>query len=351
MIRLSLTPTALLRTSFAFSPLAEVTSSLRILTSGQVPKWHEPWFREVRDKFGKLDWRLLSAVAPNRHILPEFMFQPPSGTATAIEDQLDNLQKLGRDDIEAGLRETWAEQLPDGARRLLEARKATAARLTSALWDYWCLAISPYWADILATLQGDLIRRERLLAEIGLEGLFATLHDDLHFADDRIYINKPEDSHWSLNRAGATIIPSVFVAPHLAIPSSDDRDGIYFIYGAHRFDAVWSSWSRSADTGDSPLDALIGSTKASILEELELPATTLALAERLKLKSPGVSQHLSAMKNSGLLKSRRSGKSVFYYRTELAERLLTVASLPPTAAGSFHHHRIVDRLLDAQKRP
>jgi DNA-binding transcriptional ArsR family regulator len=287
-----------------------------------VPKWHELWLDEVRDGLGKLDWEVLSTVAPYRHTVPEFMVPPATSIGTTVEEQLRSMGGLSREDLVRGLRETWrGSKAPIGVRSLLRPRKAAVERLTTALWEYWCVAFAPYWPDIRSVLQGDLIHREGLMANVGLGGVLATLHDDLRLVGDRLYVDKPDNVTWDLT-TGIILIPSVFVPPHLVIPTDGRHGGTYFVYGAHRFDRIWYGWNQPLDRGSSPLDGLIGSTRANILVALEFPDTTLSLARRLRLKPPGVSQHLSALKNSGLLKSRRNGKAVLYYRTALADRLL-----------------------------
>ena len=54
---------------------------------------------------------------------------------------------------------------------------------------------------------------------------------------------------------------------------------------------------------------------------------TTELAHRCGLSAPGASQHLTALRDAGLVTAHRAGRSVLYARTSVADALLA-----PTAA-------------------
>lgn len=54
-----------------------------------------------------------------------------------------------------------------------------------------------------------------------------------------------------------------------------------------------------------------------MLTALDEPSTTTALAHRLGLAASSVSAHLTVLRDSGLLTSRRYGHQVLYERTPL----------------------------------
>jgi DNA-binding transcriptional ArsR family regulator len=70
---------------------------------------------------------------------------------------------------------------------------------------------------------------------------------------------------------------------------------------------------------------LLGRSRATILAELDQPATTTSLAQRLALSPATVSGHLKVMQRAGLLTSHRVGHHVRYKRTGLGDD--TVAGL------------------------
>jgi DNA-binding transcriptional ArsR family regulator len=80
-------------------------------------------------------------------------------------------------------------------------------------------------------------------------------------------------------------------------------------------------------TQDSPpapgtLGRLLGRTRALILAALDQPLSTTALAAATELSPAGVSRHLLALRDAGLLTTARHGHEIRYRRTELGSALL-----------------------------
>ncbi|WP_344295696.1 helix-turn-helix domain-containing protein, partial [Streptomyces synnematoformans] len=65
----------------------------------------------------------------------------------------------------------------------------------------------------------------------------------------------------------------------------------------------------------------LGAGRAGVLAALDEPASTSALARRLRLAPSSVSAHLSVLKAAGLLTSRRERHRVLYERTPLGVAL------------------------------
>ncbi|GLY92309.1 ArsR/SmtB family transcription factor [Actinoallomurus iriomotensis] len=71
--------------------------------------------------------------------------------------------------------------------------------------------------------------------------------------------------------------------------------------------------------------AVIGRSRTTLLAELEAPASTTDLARRTGISAAGVSQHLTALRDAGMVSAHRPGRSVLYARTALAESLLATS--------------------------
>nr|BFE79594.1 hypothetical protein GCM10020093_021950 [Planobispora longispora] len=70
---------------------------------------------------------------------------------------------------------------------------------------------------------------------------------------------------------------------------------------------------------------MLGRSRALLLAELEVPASTTQLSGRTGMSMGGVSQHLTALRDAGLVSAHRSGRYVLYARSEAGETLLTAA--------------------------
>jgi DNA-binding transcriptional ArsR family regulator len=71
---------------------------------------------------------------------------------------------------------------------------------------------------------------------------------------------------------------------------------------------------------------MIGRTRAAVLLRLAVPMSTTQLARDLGQSPATVSKHLSILREGGMATSWRSGRSVMYRRTPLAETVLAAMS-------------------------
>ncbi|MFJ9023343.1 ArsR/SmtB family transcription factor [Streptomyces sp. NPDC102259] len=82
-------------------------------------------------------------------------------------------------------------------------------------------------------------------------------------------------------------------------------------------------WTNTTARSPEALVRLLGRGRAAVLGALDDPATTSALAHRLGLAPSSVSAHLTVLRDSGLLLSRRYGHQVLYERTPLGMALVS----------------------------
>jgi DNA-binding transcriptional ArsR family regulator len=196
------------------------------------------------------------------------------------------------------------------------------------IWDYWQIAIEPYWPRICAVLEDDVaFRASRVLAG-GLFELMSDLHPEVSLCSDLLHIDKPHHADSTYAGAELTLIPSVFVWPNLIVGHEDDRK-FSLTYAACGVGRAWEGIS-CLERQEDQLGALLGRTRAAILARLAVPMSTTQLARELG-QSPGtVSQHLSILRDSGMATSWRSGRNVLYRQTPLAASV--IAANTPYAA-------------------
>ncbi len=78
--------------------------------------------------------------------------------------------------------------------------------------------------------------------------------------------------------------------------------------------------ARLASPGQA-LHRLLGGSRAAILLALEDPASTTQLAATLGQSLGGVGDHLTVLREAGLVTRARSGRSVLYRRTPVGDAL------------------------------
>jgi DNA-binding transcriptional ArsR family regulator len=89
------------------------------------------------------------------------------------------------------------------------------------------------------------------------------------------------------------------------------------IYPARGIATLWEQ----APAAPGGLARLIGGSRATMLADLAAPRSTTELAIRLSLSPGTTSHHLAALREAGLVTSRREGRSVLYARTPLGDAL------------------------------
>lgn len=322
MIDFRLSLDALGQTRFAYSPLAEVAASLRVLTCDQVGPVLQPWQRAVNARLDGVDLEILSAAVPPGPYSAHFLFLSSSDPRTGIDDQLDRLLQLSDVQLHDDLAEVWeGRPVSAAAAELMSGGRHVRRRLVDAVSAYWRVAIEPYWSQMRAVLDDDVSYRARQVLGGGLYDLLTDLHPEVSIEGGVLHVDKPHLPDLSYDNAKLTLLPSIFVWPKLIIGHGDAGQFEVF-YAARGVGRVWEETS-DLESADS-LGALLGRTRAAILGRLDVPLSTSQLARELN-QSPGtVSEHLSVLRRSGLLTSWRSGRSVLYRRTPLASSIVAV---------------------------
>ncbi|GAB2647212.1 hypothetical protein GCM10009743_23470 [Kribbella swartbergensis] len=275
--------------------------------------------REVAGHAHKLDWKLLCALAPWRHVMPAFYGQSIPATPIDIEKQLHLVAEMPVDELSSALTKTWQScGLPTVAQQLLSDPTSASRRVADALWDFWCAALEPHWRRLSAVHDDDLVFRQRIVAGEGLAPAMVSVDWRIEMDARSLLIHKSDRLTMDTGGKGVVFIPSVFVGRSLAVGATGLAQPL-IIYAARRAEAAWDE---DLSEQAAHVSELIGPTRTRILCALRLPQSTTALSALLSLSKPAVSQHLSVLFNSGLVRSSRSGRVVLYQQTELGSRLV-----------------------------
>lgn len=315
------------RTRFAFSPVWETVTSLRILTADSSTGVHAPWLQHVRPQLDRVDLELLTALVRPTGYIPDFLHPLPPKRSPTFHDGLAEVAATEPDLVAEELshlaNHPMAQQGPGRQRRvellgeLAAAPKAGLARIVTDLEQYWHLAIAPSWSRIQALLEADLTYRLQELAAGGLQQLFRTLHPSVSFDHDTLRIRKYYEGHADLRHRGLLLVPCAFAWPHVIVRTADPQPAL--TYAPRGLGRLW----QAADTTDHhPLTDVLGHSRAAILAQLDLPMSTTQLACQLGVTAPTLSVHLKALKAAKIVSARRDGRAVLYSRTPLGDQLV-----------------------------
>ncbi|WP_031520735.1 ArsR/SmtB family transcription factor [Streptomyces sp. NRRL F-5123] len=325
---LSFSAADMAQTRFAVSPMWEVVTSYRLLRSEQEQPLHRRWTAQVRPRLAEagLDRGWLATVIPADGYLADFLNPTPADPFPTLTDELAAIRRTPADRVHVELDMLAAEQdLSRSARvRLLrQAPEAALDKITEEVAAYWELALAPYWDRIRRLLEADVFHRARQVAEYGAGRVLGDLHESVTWDAGTLHLVR---RHCSLTRtetgSGLLLVPSAFAWPRV-LTRSVPPDPPQLAYPARGIGTLWEP----RPTGSTEaVAAVLGRSRTQLLAELDTPASTTELAHRCGLSAPGASQHLTALRDAGLVTAHRAGRSVLYARTTVADALLS----PPT---------------------
>jgi DNA-binding transcriptional ArsR family regulator len=311
------------RLRFAISPIWELTASLQTLRDPGRSATHVRWVRGLRGTLADLDLAAALRLTPAHGYVPDFLTPPPSGPLAEIDEQLAEMRAVPADQIrrEVG----WAlgnRAAPAALAPFLSDPGDALAHLADQLEAFWTRALAPHWPRIRRLLDADLAHRARRLTEGGPAALFADLHPDVRWREDRVEVQMPHDRRLDLEGRGLLLLPSAFggTKPTVVLDPPWQPALSYPARG------VALLWDVGTERAPAALAGVLGRTRARILATLDAPRSTTELAEMLSLTPGGASQHLSALRAAGLVAGRREGRAVLYARTPAADALVEAAA-------------------------
>jgi hypothetical protein len=289
---------------------------------------HSAWLRRHRAALRRIadthDLRPLVALTRPGGYTPDFLRPPPNGPGAEIDVELEQIRATPTERVRAEIRQSLRGQGPIGAdvERALLADVA-AERLADLLAAMWMGFVEPSWERIRGCLERDVLYRSRLLVARGLATVLEDVAPSVAFDGEHGLAQVR-----SRDGAGILLVPSVFIWPRAAAVRSRASGPLTLGYPARGIEVIWAPSSRPRH---GELARLIGQTRTQILEALEEPMHTTALAHHLG-RSPGnVADHLAVLRLSGLVANARVGAHVIYSRTSLGEAMLRGSSGLATA--------------------
>jgi len=315
---------------FALSPLWELTQALRLLPGGSRPPdvpVLRPWLIRARDRYLALaretDLGVIRALSPPRWGA-DFLAPVPASVHTTIGDLLDQVRSTPVDQVQREVASALARQprVEPRVERILTSDRA-AGYVADVLAAAWRALLEPEWRTLRAILERDVVYRAGQLASKGWAAALTDLHADLSWRQGRIELNRwppgnGADDDADLGGRGLLFIPSVFIWPRLAL-SLDPPWPPALIYPARGVSALWEQPGRTEP--GTALHRLLGTSRAAILLALEDPASTTQLAATLGRSIGGIGDHLTVLREAGLVARARSGRSVLYRRTPVGDAL------------------------------
>lgn len=342
-VRIHFTLTDLARTRIAGSPspLTATTFSTFRLTQLAGTPGLDGWRRLVRAGLtapepggspGRRPPRGPSFVqlAPTEpsHPVPRFL-RPHIGLQT-LDDELERLLSTPRQVLRADLEYVGRHRpLPRWTRDLADGDPTAASRLAAAVRDYHRVAVAPYWRALASALAADRAARTRQLGEGGIEQVLHSLGPRVRWRPPVLEVRTRAEIEYDyhLDGRGLVLAPGVFSS---YVPCDPDEEQPTLYYEV----APGTGGHPLLTPPGGPLDglaALLGHSRAAVLEVIADGVTTGQLAHRVGLSPASASEHATVLRRAGLVATRRSGRSSRHTLTALGSELLLHAAASAVA--------------------
>ncbi|MGW7260192.1 DUF5937 family protein [Streptomyces sp. NPDC054834] len=334
MLRFTATAEDLLRSRFALSPAFELCGLLRRL-SGRDAALPTDWAVRLAPGFtrlrGETSLDAVLALQTSRAGV-NFVAPPPRGLTQSWADDLAAIRAtpiaVARAEIDAVLREQPVRD--PRVRELLESDRVVEA-VADTLDRAWNELLAPDWSQLRAVCERDIVHRVGVIGERGWKEAVEGLDGALVWQGQHLSVHvRAAHEDVSLAGEGLLLVPSVLVWPAVAAFHEEPWPKA-LIYRARGTSALWERATSDPDALTS-LAALLGRSRARLLAELGVPASTSQLARSLAMAPGAVGDHLTVLRTAGLLVRARSGRSVLYRRTALGDAL--VAGAAPVGPGT-----------------
>ena len=313
-------PDALHASRFAVSPLAETLSELtrlrqaldRRATDARTTAFGR-WLDA--DPFAGGLVRLVTATK----FLPDFVaVPPPRGLDNRIADELAEMRAVDDRAARATLAEAqrcaWASDglaWADGP--------GIARRAAEVFAECWAGFVEPDWPRRRAVLERDIRHRAGVIAVSGWRHALAGMARDVRWVGhDAIQFSTQSYVDRQIGSAGLAFVPHTGLSGRWVCESPSR---IAFVYPAKGALA-------SVPPASGGVASLLGQGRARVLTELQVSATPSQLAAVLGVSLGTVSAHLAALRNAGVVTTRRTGRAVYYELTPTGAALARLAGEP-----------------------
>jgi len=332
MITIPLSTEDLTKVRLAPSPLWETVTSFGVLLHHGSDSVHAPWVTRTRRTLPGTDLSPLVAAMCVAGRCPDFMTPPPDASVATFGEELELLRatpaEVVHEEVAMFVRdaeERFGSLAPEQTRlleRYLGDPEGSLERLVDALRRFHDLALAPYWPRIQEHLEGDAIKRGKVLALGGIEVLLSGLHPKASYEGGVLKLDKSFEAVLKPAGRGITLVPCVFAWPRVEVLIQPGYRPTV-AYGPRGVARLWTA--ASATHNGTALEAALSSGWAGVLKGLlPAPRTTTELARQLGLSPAAVSAHRSRLRVARLVEPHRSGRGVYYRLSGAGESLLGI---------------------------
>jgi DNA-binding transcriptional ArsR family regulator len=323
MLRVHFTADDLLRVTMAETPapLMELELALAMLQQPVIDPLFQRWQRRTQQMLPRIVRPLLELIPPSgkgplfldpiSRDLDDGLHLVRSSTPARVLTDLQRLPANGR--VQTPWIKHLAEQDPDAWRTLDDAVRAGFMSL-----------LTPLWHRITLSFRAEQAWRAQVLAQEGMGSTLAGLAKGIAWQESTLHIDSPENRDIVLAGRGIILLPSVLWSGYPLV--ADYPQGTPVMV----YPAVTPLPLLDEPSATDPVAALLGRTRAAILDLLTRQRTTTEVATELGISKSSASEHAKALRHARLIVSQREGQAIWHTCTPLGLGLLAGR---PTISG------------------
>jgi DNA-binding transcriptional ArsR family regulator len=300
-------------------PLWETVFSLLRFRFPGPPLIFGQWRHFAQRACSRADLKMLMSLTPGGYY-PDFL--TPADSQLGLDAGLDALLNTPRSRLRREISllrpSRTRASLPSWSGRLADGDRETLDQLADAIRAHYGAVVAPIWQDIRAHVEADRSKRARAFLEGGCEGLLRSFMPMMRWQPPVLEIDNVNfERTLHLEGRGLLLVPS-FLSWHNPDVLFDVSLPPVLVFPIEH-DLALSVRNRAPN---SSVAALIGSTRAAILETVGNGRTTSELARQVGVSAPSISQHTTVLRDADLIHTSRAGKAVLHTLTPLGMALL-----------------------------
>ena len=303
------------------SPIHEVVSLAQLMTEPRRHPLYHQWLRRRRHQLLGLDLAALTVYMADGAYRPDFLDPSPLSSEPSFEEGLAALLATPAENVYAELVDATRGHRAQTRRRLLEDPDRARSEAAAAVRRLWKAAVEPDWPSMRQALRTEMLDRALQVNREGLRAVAPRLHRSTAYEADTITVETSVDIDADCSD-GLILIPSLFITDRVQCTTSDHWTPAIYYPASGRY--LWA-----APATPRSLDRLLGPTRARILAALTTPLQTTVVARLVNVTTPTASEHLTVLRNAGLVDSSRTGRTATHELTDAGHALLHAASPPP----------------------
>jgi DNA-binding transcriptional ArsR family regulator len=277
------------------------------------------WRRRAQRRLGAPLREVLALAAPQGYS-PDLL--TPTEAEQGLEAGLEAVRQVPRARLLSELGAlSPARRASPAVSGLAEGTARALTRLTEGMGAFHGSLLAPFWPQIERQLAADRAKRASAVLRGGVDHLLATLHPTVRWRPPVLDLTSgPFARDLHLDGRGLRLVPGFFCWQHPIVLRDPGLPPVLVYPIEH--DPRWSSPPGPKPGSRSEVAALMGRTRAAVLEESAVGRSTTELAKLLRISPASASEHLKTLREAGLVTSRRYATATVHLLSPLGRALL-----------------------------